>query len=200
MHSRCRPKKASRVTSNSWTYTSPTSWRTHSSNTSTRNCPYCRAPTVRSVTRLPVCVYSRRLLPLEGSLQPWLAISSVSGVARSTIGMNCTHLAPSSSRKKRYTSRPCFSLAAFTVHKMLNSTPCLRSCRQPCMTRSKVPFLRRSSAVGVVQLARAIDAQAHQKIVLLEEGAPVVVQQDAVGLKGVLHDLARPAIFFDQLD
>ena len=39
--------------------------------------------------------------PPGRSLQPWLAISSVSSVARSTIGMNCTHFAPSSSRKKR---------------------------------------------------------------------------------------------------
>ena len=35
------------------------------------------------------------------SLQPWLAMSIVSSVARSTIGMNCIHFAPSSSRKKR---------------------------------------------------------------------------------------------------
>ena len=35
------------------------------------------------------------------SLQPLLAIWIVCSVARSMIGMNCTHFAPSSSRKKR---------------------------------------------------------------------------------------------------
>ena len=54
--------------------------------------------------------------------------------------------------------------------------------------------------VGVVELARAVDAQADQKVVFLEEGAPVIVEKDAVGLKGVLHDLSRPAVLFDEFD
>ena len=54
--------------------------------------------------------------------------------------------------------------------------------------------------VGVVDLARAVDAQADQEVVLLEEGAPVVVEQDAVGLEGVLHGLAGPAVLLDELD
>ena len=54
--------------------------------------------------------------------------------------------------------------------------------------------------VGVVQLARPVHAQAHQEVVLLEEGAPVVVEQDPVGLEGLLHDLSRPAVLLDQLD
>ena len=41
--------------------------------------------------------------------------------------------------------------------------------------------------VGVVDFAGAVDTEADQKVVLLEELAPVVVEQDAVGLKGVLH-------------
>ncbi len=55
-------------------------------------------------------------------------------------------------------------------------------------------------AVGVVQLARAVDAQADQEVVLLEEHAPVVVEQQAVGLEGVLHRLAGLAVLVDQLD
>ena len=35
------------------------------------------------------------------SLQPLLAIAIVCSVARSMMGMNCTHFAPNSSRKKR---------------------------------------------------------------------------------------------------
>ena len=54
--------------------------------------------------------------------------------------------------------------------------------------------------VGVVQLARPVHAQAHQEIVLLEEGAPVVVEQDPVGLEGLLNHLPRPAVLLDQLD
>src|SRR5579872_1475695 len=54
--------------------------------------------------------------------------------------------------------------------------------------------------VRVVELARAVDAQAYQKIVLLEEGTPLVIEQDAVGLKGVFHDLFRSAVLFDKFD
>ena len=53
-------------------------------------------------------------------------------------------------------------------------------------------------AVGVVQLARTVDAQAHEEVVLLEERAPVVVEQQAVGLERVLHGLAGPAVLLDQ--
>ena len=55
-------------------------------------------------------------------------------------------------------------------------------------------------AVGVVDFAGAIDAQAHQKVVFLEESAPFVIEQNAVGLKSVLHDLVRPAVFLDEFD
>ena len=51
-----------------------------------------------------------------------------------------------------------------------------------------------------MQFAGAVDAQADQKIVFLEEGAPVIVEQDAVGLKGVLHDLPGPAVLLDEFD
>ena len=49
-------------------------------------------------------------------------------------------------------------------------------------------------------LAWAVDAQPNQKIVFLEEGAPLIIQQDAVGLKGVFHGLTGPAVLFDELD
>ena len=52
----------------------------------------------RSVTNVPVCVYSNRFRP-ACSAQPWFAMSIVALVARSTIGMNCIHSARSSSRK-----------------------------------------------------------------------------------------------------
>ena len=55
-------------------------------------------------------------------------------------------------------------------------------------------------AIGVVELARTVDAQADQEVVLLEEGAPLVVEQDAVGLERVLHHLARTAVLLDELD
>ena len=54
--------------------------------------------------------------------------------------------------------------------------------------------------VGVVQLARAVHTQADQKVVLLEEAAPVVIQQKAVGLEGVFDRLAGLAVLLDQLD
>ena len=55
-------------------------------------------------------------------------------------------------------------------------------------------------AVGIVKLARAVDAQADQEIVLLEKFAPFIIEKDAVGLKGVLHGLVRPAVLFDEFD
>ena len=54
--------------------------------------------------------------------------------------------------------------------------------------------------VGVVDLARAIDAQTDQKIVFLEEGPPVVIEKNAIGLKGVLDYLAGPPILLDDFD
>ena len=55
-------------------------------------------------------------------------------------------------------------------------------------------------AVGVVDLAWAVHAQPDQKIVLLEERAPFIIQKNAVGLKGVFHGLLGPTVFFDEFD
>ena len=54
--------------------------------------------------------------------------------------------------------------------------------------------------VGVVQLARSIHAQADEEVVLLEERAPVVVDQQAVGLECVLYGLPGLAVLLDELD
>lgn len=55
-------------------------------------------------------------------------------------------------------------------------------------------------SVGVVQFARAIHAQADQKLVFLEERAPVIVHEDSVGLEGVLYGLAWLAVFLDKIN
>ena len=56
-------------------------------------------------------------------------------------------------------------------------------------------------AVGVVHGARAVDAEADQVVVLLEERGPLVIDQRAVGLDGV-QDAAvlRLAVLLGQLD
>lgn len=55
-------------------------------------------------------------------------------------------------------------------------------------------------AVGVVEFTWAVDAQADQKVVLLEERAPLVIQKNAVGLKSVFHGLPGFAVLLDNLD
>ena len=54
--------------------------------------------------------------------------------------------------------------------------------------------------VGVVQLARPVDAEADEKVVFLEEGAPGIVEEQTVGLEGLLNRLAGLPVFFDELD
>ena len=83
---------------------------------------------------------------------------------------------------------------------MLNSTPCLR--RKPPAAHDEVEraLPLAVAPVGVVQLARPVDAEADQEVVLLEEGAPGVVEQDAVGLEGLLNRLPGLAVFFDEFD
>ena len=55
-------------------------------------------------------------------------------------------------------------------------------------------------AVRIVDVARTIHAQSDKEVVLLEEGAPLVVEGDAIGLEGVLDALAGPAVLLDQRD
>src|SRR5216683_281349 len=54
--------------------------------------------------------------------------------------------------------------------------------------------------IRVVELAWTVNAQADQKIVFLEEDAPLIIEKDAVGLKSVLHDLIGSAVLFNELD
>ncbi len=52
--------------------------------------------------------------------------------------------------------------------------------------------------VAVMQLARAVNAQAEQEMELSEKTAPFLVDQGAVGLDAVRDDLPRPTVFFHQ--
>ena len=55
-------------------------------------------------------------------------------------------------------------------------------------------------AVRVVQVAGAVHTEANQKAVLLRNQAPLLVEQDAVGLKGVGDVHMRGAAFLLKLD
>ena len=54
-------------------------------------------------------------------------------------------------------------------------------------------------AIGIVQLARAVDGQADKKMILQKESRPRVVEQDAIGLKSV-GDLLAVGIALLELD
>jgi hypothetical protein len=45
--------------------------------------------------------------------------------------------------------------------------------------------IRSVNAIMIVKFAWSIDAKADKKIVLLEKGAPLVIEKNAIGLKGV---------------
>src|SRR5215469_1431605 len=64
----------------------------------------------------------------------------------------------------------------------------------------KRPALAAIKAVLVVQLARSIDTQPDQEIILFEELAPLVIEKDAICLKGVLHGLVWPSILLHELN
>lgn len=55
-------------------------------------------------------------------------------------------------------------------------------------------------AIGVVDLAGSVTTDTDKKIVLLEKGAPLVIQKDSVGLKRVLNGLPRPTVLLDDFD
>src|SRR5579862_622822 len=61
-------------------------------------------------------------------------------------------------------------------------------------------FLAAVDPILIVELARTIYAQADQKIVFLKKGTPIIVDKNAVGLKGVFYALFGPAVFFYELD
>ncbi len=74
-----------------------------------------------------------------------------------------------------------------------------RDARPPQRLRRRVNLVEgRLAAFGhtdpVVQFARAVDRQADEKAVGLEEFRPVLVEQHAAGLQIVLDALARPGV------
>ena len=83
---------------------------------------------------------------------------------------------------------------------MLNSTPCLRRYAQPSHYPIESALFAAVQPVRVVNLAGTVDAQADEKIVFLEEAAPLVVEKDAVRLKGMFYGLLGSAVLFDKLD
>src|SRR5674476_116175 len=89
---------AANAASKCCTNTRPTSRVTHSSKMAIRKRPHCSAVTERSVTVFP----------------SWKPVS----LFRSTIGINWMNCAPTWSRKNRYTSAGCVTLAALTAHIM----------------------------------------------------------------------------------
>ena len=66
---------------------------------------------------------------------------------------------------------------------------------QPRITSSKLPSPPLVDAIGVMHIARPVDADPDEIVVLLEEFRPFVVDQRAVGLDGVEHALVRLAVF-----
>ena len=72
------------------------------------------------------------------------------------------------------------------VQSTLNSTPCACRRRAAASTRSKTGAAGLVVPVRVVQLARPVDAQPHEVVVLGEELGPLVVEEHAVGLERAL--------------
>ena len=63
---------------------------------------------------------------------------------------------------------------------------------------SKVGLAALVDAVRVVQRGRSVDADPDEELVLGEQLAPLVGEQRAVGLDGVLHGLVGPAVLLDE--
>ena len=93
-----------------------------------------------------------------------------------------------SERKKLYTSAALPTLAWLRTQSALKSTLCFCSTSMPCMTLRQVPAPCLVEAVEVVDSLGAVDRDADQPVVRLEELAPAVVEQDAVGLHRVATD------------
>ena len=110
------------------------------------------------------------------------------------------NVAPRSSRRNVYTARPWSPLTACTVVSTFHSTPWRRSTSRPRMHPVEGGLAALVDPVRVVHLPRAVDRDADQEVVLLQERAPLVVQQGAVGLDRVEDPLARPRVLVFQLD
>ena len=64
----------------------------------------------------------------------------------------------------------------------------------------KAPFTLRIQAVAVVIAPRAVKRQADQKLIGGQEGRPVFIQQNAVGLDAMLHRQVPGVVLLDQAD
>jgi hypothetical protein len=51
-----------------------------------------------------------------------------------------------------------------------------------------------------VDLAGSIDAKSNQKFMLPKEGAPLVIEENAICLEGLLDNLTGSAVLFDEFD
>ena len=168
------PTQLASATSNICTYTSPTSRRTHSSKTSIRKRPYCSPVTERSgdARRPPARRAAGRATSVHGTVP-----SSAASATRSMIGMNWTKRAPHSSRRKRYTSRPRSAFAAWIVVSAFHSTPAVAQVLEAAHHLVERALAALVHAVGVVQLARPVDRDPDEEVVLPEERRPLLVEQ-----------------------
>ena len=164
---------------------------------SIRNCPYCAPLTERSVTSVPLCVYSSRF-SRGRSLQPRLAIWM--RVGGGTFD-DRDELDPARAEfvAEEAVDAPSV-LAVGGVHRAqdVELDAVLAQALPTLHHQVEAAFAGAGDAVGVVQLARAVDAQPHQEVVLLQERAPLVVERHAVGLEGLLHLLPGAAVLVDQ--
>ncbi len=189
------PTQFASATSNICTYTSPTSRRTHSSNTSIRKRPYCSAVIDRLVTSSPFCSYSGRSRHELHGTSP-----SVASATRSMIGMNWTNRAPHSSRRNRYTVTTVIAVDGVHGRQRVPLHPTGPEVLEAADHLLERPLAALVDPVGVVQLPRPVDRDPDQELVLPEERGPLLVQQRPVGLNRVDSPLARLQILLRQLD
>ena len=83
---------------------------------------------------------------------------------------------------------------------MLHSTPAGAQVLQAAHHLVKAAAPAPGQTERVVNLARTVDRDPDEEVVLLEEGRPSVVQLGAVGLDRVLRPLPRLQVVVDQLD
>jgi len=55
---------------------------------------------------------------------------------------------------------------------------------------------RMADAIVIVKFFRAVDADTDEKLIVVQEPAPLVIEQNCIGLKCVTYCLAGAAVFF----
>ena len=188
----CMPSQEARAASKWPTNTSPTSLRTHSSNTAARNRPHCSAPTDRSVTRLPVLRYSgrSRLAPAPagvGDGQGLLVGALHDGdelhepqpevVAEAAVHLEGAVGVGRVDRAQHVDVHPMGPQDLEAREHPVEGAPA-----------------RLVDPVDVVQLPGPVDGQADQETVRGQELPPAVVEEHPVGLEGELHLLVGPCV------